>query len=502
MNAVIRATDFVHTLPILFVVGWACLVLLAAALSSDERRVDLGPLSALGLAIGICIAAWSWSEHAQPATGLFASMVVVDRFAIFFDVIFMTAALFTSLLSRGYLREHGFSESGFYGVVLLACAGMMMMVHAADFVALVLGLETMSLAIYCLVASWVGQRRSAEGAIKYFVMGAVASAFLLYGIALVYGVTGSTNLAVITRKAWTLSSEPLFIIGMLFIMAALAFKVALVPFHMWTPDAYEGAPTPITGFMAAAVKAAGFAILLRAIGTVFSAESVVFGSAGWANVFVILSALTMSVGNLFALRQGNIKRMLAYSSISHAGYILLGVIAMATVPDSARANATAQGPVLFYLMQYAITTIGAFGIVTWIGRRDAQRLMLDSWSGLASTHPWAALAMTVFMLSLAGIPPTAGFFAKLYLFSAALQQPGLLWVVIIAIFNSVISVYYYLRPVVMMYFQSADSSEAGEPSHSPATVFVLALAVLLILAIGLMPSSPLAWADASVLAGR
>lgn len=491
MNAAIKLTDVLHSLPILFVAGWALLVILADALGRG-RSTRLWPLAALGAGLGLLVVGWAWMTTATPQTGLFGGMLVTDRFALFLDGIFLLAGLLTVLLTGPYNRQQRFAFGEAHGLVLLVIAGMMMLVHAANFVMLVIGLETMSLGVYALVASWTGNARSAEAGFKYFIMGSVASAFLLYGITLVYGATGQTDLFALGKDAQNLAGHPMYLLGMFMILGAMGFKVALVPFHAWTPDAYEGAPTTVTGFMAAAVKAAGFGALLRVFLTAFGGDAFIFGSTGWANIFWVLSALTMTLGNLAALRQDNIKRMLAYSSISHAGYLLIGVITAAVVPG------TDIGPVLYYLLAYTFTTLGAFGLVAWLGSKDNERLEISDWKGLNARHPAAALAMTLFLLSLAGIPPTAGFFGKFYIFKAALGHDGLLSLVVIAALNSVISIYYYLRPVVAMYFE--ESPDAPAPVTSGAMNTALIIAALFVLLLGLAPGPYVAWASQSLMA--
>ena len=498
MSGVLKTSDFLHILPILVVAGWGCITLLADSLGRSKSP-KMWPLSAMGLIIALGITCAYWWIYKQPVTNVFGGMLMVDRFALFLDAMFIMAGLLTVLLSGPYFREHRMGYGEFSVLVQLVIAGMMMLVHAADFVMLLIGLETMSLGVYAMVASWRGGARSAEAGFKYFIMGAVGSAFLIYGMALIYGKTGSTSLvaisAMVSQNAGDLmpiKGSPMFILGMFMMLGAMGFKVALVPFHAWTPDAYEGAPTTVTGFMAAAVKAAGFGALLRVFMLLFGDATFIYGPTGWGNIMWVLAIATMTLGNVAALMQTNIKRMLAYSSISHAGYLLLGVIAMGVLPKAT------SGPVLFYLLSYTFTTLGAFGMIAWIGGRDKERVNLEDWHGLAARHPMAALAMTLFLLSLAGMPPTAGFFGKFYIFKQALQHDSLLVLVIIGALNSVISIYYYLKPVVAMYFHEEDS--APTPIRSGALVVALVVAAVFVLAMGLMPNQYLVWAEASPMA--
>ena len=414
--------------------------------------------------------------------------------SIFLGVIFLIAAALAAMLAPAFMREHGFEFGEIYALILFATAGMMIMAAATDFLSLFIGIETMSLAVYVLTGSWRKNAKSSEGAMKYFIVGSFATALLLYGVALVYGATGTTSLLRHRPEGATRHGHPpIFIIGMLFILVALGFKIAAVPFHMWAPDAYEGAPTPVTAFMAAGVKAAAFGVLLRVFITAFGHNEVAFGTNGWASVLAVLAVATMTLGNLAALKQENIKRLLAYSSIAHAGYLLLGVVAVAVVGDSAR------GPLLYYLLAYTFTTVGAFAVVAWLGNRGDERLLLDDWAGLASRHPATALAMTVFMLSLGGVPPTGGFFAKFYLFRAALEKTGLLPLVIIAVLNSVVSVYYYLRVVTAMYFREV--GREPQPIQDGAMDAALWIAVIATLAIGIAPGWFIDVATAAVMGG-
>jgi NADH-quinone oxidoreductase subunit N len=324
-------------------------------------------------------------------------------------------------------------------------------------------------------------------------MGAFATGFLVYGMALVYGTTGGElGYAGIASKVSTASKTPVFYLGEYFIIIALAFKVAAVPFHMWTPDAYEGAPTPVTGFMAAGVKAAAFGGILRLMSGAFGSPLLVFDNTGWASILSVLAAATMTLGNLAALRQENIKRMLAYSSISHAGYLLIGVVA------GGLGVASAKPAVLFYLVGYTFTILGAFGVVAWIGNRKDERLLVEDWAGLASARPAVALAMTIFMLSLGGVPPTVGFFGKFYLFKAAMESPQLTWLVVLGVLNSVVSVYYYLRVVVAMYFK--DPKRPFAPTDAASMRAGLLITAVAVVILGVFPSLFVDWAGPAIVA--
>jgi NADH-quinone oxidoreductase subunit N len=318
---------------------------------------------------------------------------------------------------------------------------------------------------------------------KYFLMGAFATGFLLYGIALIYGATGTTSLSGIRGALAAQSSDPILLAGVFLLIVAFGFKVALVPFHMWAPDAYEGAPTPVTGFMAAAVKAAAFAGILRVFGDGLTDAVMPVGRMGWATIFAILAAITMTAGNVAALRQENIKRMLAYSSISHAGVLLVGIVAVGH-----GGGGEARSAITYYLLAYSITTLGAFAVASWIGSRGRERVLVDDWAGLSREHPSAALAMAIFMLSLGGIPPTAGFVGKFVIFKSATQvaDQALLWLVVVGVLNSIISIFYYLRVVMAMYFR--DPLGEFRPIRSGGMMFVMAVSAILVLAMGLLPS--------------
>jgi len=485
------ASQLLSYTPLLILIGMGCLILLAETFAQGHARTGLAWLGIAGCVGALIAIVAGWEGAADPQTH-FQGMLVVDRMALFLDGTFVAAALLTLLFAPPYLREQGFEFGEFYAMVLFATAGMVMVIHATHLVSLLIGIETMSLAAYVLTGCWRRNLRSAEGAIKYFLMGAFATGFLVYGMALVYGTTGGElSYAGIASKVPQAAKSPLFYLGEYFILVALGFKVAAVPFHMWAPDAYEGAPTPVTGFMAAGVKAAAFGAIVRLLGTAFGSPLLVFDFTGWASVLAVMAALTMTLGNLAAIRQDNVKRMLAYSSISHAGYLLIGVVA------SGLGVVSAKPAVLFYLASYTFTTLGAFGVVAWIGNRSDERLYVDDWAGLATKRPAVALAMTIFLLSLGGVPPTGGFFGKFYLFRAAMESPQLYWLVVVGVLNSIVSVYYYLRVVVAMYFR--ESTRALAPTDGASMRLGLLLTAIAVVLLGVFPGTLVEWAGSVAL---
>jgi NADH-quinone oxidoreductase subunit N len=472
--------------PMLILIGMGCVVLLAETFVRGHSRAGLAWLAVAACVVALVAVVIQWPDAGEGKT-YFDQMLTVDRMSLYLDGAFIVAALLTLLYAPPYLREQGFEFGEFYALVLFATAGMVMVAHATHLVSLLIGIETMSLAAYVLTGCWRKSLRSSEGAMKYFLMGAFATGFLVYGIAMVYGTTGGEmSYAGIAANVNKAAKAPLFFLGEYFILVALAFKVAAVPFHMWAPDAYEGAPTPVTGFMAAGVKAAAFGAIVRILGSAFASPVLVFDVTGWANILAAGAAITMTLGNLAAVRQENVKRMLAYSSIGHAGYLLLGVVA------SGLGVASAKPAVLFYLVTYTFTTLGAFGVVAWIGNRKDERLFIDDWAGVASERPGVALAMTIFLLSLGGVPPTGGFFGKFYLFKAAMESPQLYGLVVLAVLNSVISVYYYLRIVVAMYFR--DPMRPLAPTDGATMRAGLFLAAIAVVLLGIVPSTFVDWA--------
>jgi NADH-quinone oxidoreductase subunit N len=408
---------------------------------------------------------------------------------MFMDFVICLGGAMAALLAGGYMPEHGLDRGEFYPLMMFSTVGAMTLAAAGDLLSLFIGLETMSLGVYAMTGFRRGSKRSTEAAMKYFLLGSFAAAVLLYGGALLYGATGHTDLAGIGESIATGSATlPLVVVGFVLVLGGLVFKVSAVPFHMWTPDAYEGAPTPATTFMAVAVKSAAFATMLRVLLIAFGdADSASWG-AGWPPVLAGLAVLTMTVANLIAGRQESVKRMLAYSSIAHAGYLLIGVVA--TIRQNAH---EAEGAVLFYLLSYTVSTAGAFGALILCGRRGAEATSYEDLAGVGKRNPGAALAFSLFLLSLAGIPPTAGFFGKFYVFRAAIfGGGGLYWLAVIGLLNSVLGAYYYLRVIVYMYMREpAPGAAVAVPMRSGYVAFALLACALLVLVLGLFPGSTL-----------
>jgi NADH-quinone oxidoreductase subunit N len=457
-------------LPTLIVSGTAILVLVSDLWVEGSDREGLGWIGIVGLLLAAIVSMLLWNTHQVGFAGGFT----LDRYAIFFNVLLCLAAGTTLLMSMDYLQQIDVRGGEYYALVLFATAGMMMMAAATDLIVLFLGLEVMSIAVYVLAGIWRTNVRATEGALKYFLLGAFASGFLLYGIALLYGFSGSTVLAAIAEH-FANSEAPqreLALIGVALLVVGFAFKVAAVPFHAWAPDVYEGAPTAVTALMAVGVKAAAFAAFARVL-----LHHLAPLALDWVNVLWVLAALTMTAGNVIALVQRNIKRMLAYSSIAHAGYILVGLVA------AGEAGGTA---VLYYLLVYGLMNLGAFAVVIALGRRGTPNEDLDDYAGVGFTHPILGFTMTVFMLSLAGVPALAGFTGKFYLFSAAVQA-GYVGLAVIGVLNSVVSMYYYVGVLVQMYMSEAVHEVPaldGRPYVLATLLFTAAGTVLL----GIFPS--------------
>jgi NADH-quinone oxidoreductase subunit N len=476
--------DLGYLVPYLILAIVGMLLVLAEAFYRGEDRAALATLAAAGSfasAIASIVLYRQLGTGADAKVALLGDMLIADRTGYVLAALFAATTGFTALISPAHQREHDWQIGEYYGVMLLSASGMVMLAHAANLVTVFLGIETMSIGVYVMCAMRRKSRRGNEAAMKYFLIGAFATGFLMYGIALLYGAAGTTKLVAMAAALAHTTNPGLVVAGGFLLIVAFGFKVAAVPFHMWAPDAYEGAPTPVTGFMAAAVKAAAVAAMIRVFGTALGGDIIPAGTLGWASPFAVIAALTITVGNITAVRQDNIKRMLAYSSISHAGVLLVGICALGLGSQSANTS------LVYYLITYSIATLGAFAIVAYLGSRGRERLLVDDWAGLGSQHPAIALAMTVLLLSFGGIPPTGGFFGKFYIFKSAMDvhDGQLLWLVIIGVINSAISIYYYLRIVTAMYFREAN--QPFTPLRSGGLLFVIVVCPLLILELGVMP---------------
>ena len=444
-----------------------------------EQKRLLAQVSIVGLVIagGFSVAMWGGDFPA-----IFNNMLAVDNFALFFKLMFLAIAFLVILSSIGYVSKFARFQGEYYALVLLSTLGMMLMAATADLISIYIALELTSISLYALVG-FLKDKKSTEASLKYLLLGAVASAVLLYGMALIFGFTGKTQLGEIAQviqamPAQTLLASPALLMGIVLLIAGFGFKIAAVPFQMWVPDVYEGAPTPITAYLSVASKAAGFAIIMRVF---FSA----FGTPGWLSmnwglIFAALAVIGMTVGNIAAIPQTNIKRMLGYSSIAQAGYLMVGLAAIGFSPV---ADVFGRSGVIFFLASYALTNMGAFiAIIAISNKLNSDRI--EDYSGMGKRAPLVALALTLCLISLIGMPPAAGFMAKFYIFNAAVQN-HLLWLVIVAVINSVISAYYYLRVVKVMWLGEA-ASEEKVPS-SGALRLGLVLSCIGVLVLGIIP---------------
>lgn len=442
-------TDFYTLLPYLILTVWACVLLLVDLFIPTGRKGITAFLAALGIAISL---GFSITQTGIESTG-FNGMVALDGFSTFANILLLASGLFGIALAYGYIKRMGIERGEYYTLLLFSLTGMMLMAQATDLIMVFLALELLSIPLYVLSA--ISRKvNSEESGVKYFLLGAFASGFVVYGTALIFGATGSTNLSVIfVQAASGATSGLLLTIGAALLLVGFAFKVAAVPFHMWTPDVYQGAPTSVTAFMAAGAKIAGFVALFRVFSTAFPSLSSDLTGILWT-----LSALTMVVGNLVAISQTNIKRMLAYSAIAHAGYIL-----MAFVPyGNEKVAGTAVAAGLFYLVAYAVSNFGSWGVVIALEKAEGKGLEIDDYAGLAKKYPALAVAMTIFMLSLIGFPPTLGMVGKFYLFRSAIDG-GFIGLALIGLVTSLISAFYYLRVVVNMYMKEGDPEVEREP---------------------------------------
>ncbi|MGE5375598.1 MAG: NADH-quinone oxidoreductase subunit N [Bacteroidota bacterium] len=474
--------NFYTVLPLALLVVWACVLLVADLFIPKERKSLTAGLSALGLAVTL---GFTLSQMGQEAVG-FQGMVILDGFSVFVNSLLLLCGLMGIALSFGYIKRMNLERGEYYTLMLFSIAGMMLMAQAGDLIVVFLALELLSIPLYVLAAFDRPRAESEEAGLKYFLLGAFATGFIVYGTALVFGATGTTSLGGIVAFV---GSNPtpgmLLTIGAALILVGLGFKIAAVPFHMWTPDVYQGSPTSVTAFMAAGAKIAGFAALLRVFATAFPSIA-----ADMTGVLWVISEATMIIGNVIAISQTNIKRMLAYSSIAHAGYILMAFVPYGN-PAVAQQSVAAG---LFYLVAYALTNFGTWGVVIALERAEGRGLEIKDFAGLGKKYPALAAAMTIFMLSLIGLPPTLGFVGKFYLFSAVIAG-GFYGLAIIGVLTSLVSAYYYLRVVVTMYMQDGEPSMTRE-AFLDLTTGITAVATVVI---SLVPQFLFVWASNAVL---
>jgi len=448
-----------------------------------KQKKVLAAFTVVALAIPIAFTVMLWGESESS----FGGMLVLDGFSLFFKFLILSIAALVIISSVDYVNKFARFQGEYYALILFSAGGLMLMASTGELISIYVALELSSISLYALV-SFLKDSKSSEAGLKYMILGAISSAVLLFGMAFVYGLTGTTHLDQIADKVSALVSSgqlwdsPALILGMILMVAGFGFKIASVPFQMWVPDVYEGAPTPITAYLSVASKAAGFAVILRVFYTAFGIPLL---SDSWALVFAVLGAISMTIGNVVALAQTNIKRMLGYSSIAHAGYLMVGLAAVSSLGRSG---------ILFFLATYALSNLGAFIAIIAISNKTGSDEISD-YTGMARRSPVLALVLAFCLISLIGIPPTGGFIAKIYIFNAAIQQ-DLLWLVIIAVLNSVISAYYYLKVVKVMYVGTPASEEAV-PSSIPLRA-ALAITSLGVLLLGIYPWLVLRLAESAV----
>jgi NADH-quinone oxidoreductase subunit N len=470
--------------PLLTVVVWACALLLIDVFAIPAGRKKLtGYLAIAGLVVAGLVGLPLWNVTGST----FSDMLVLDRYSLTLTWIFLIVGAMGCAMALDYLPRHDIEQGEFYPLIMFAVAGMILLVQGNDLIVLFLGIEALSITLYILTGFAYPRLTSEEAAMKYLVLGAFAAGFFVYGIALVYGATDTTSLAgiaaYVSQESFATQNQTLLFAGVAMILVAFSFKIALVPFHMWTPDVYEGSPTPVAAFMSVGTKGAALGALLRIV-TIALAGAQAF----WLPVLAALAAVTMVVGNLGALGQNNVKRMLAYSSIGHAGYILLGIMV---------AGEQGADAFLFYLLAYALTNLGAFAVVIALEQRGEAAWSLDDFAGLFQRRPLLALAMALFMLSLAGVPPTAGFMAKFFVFTAA-YEAGLGWLAVVGVISSAIAAYFYLRVVVKMFMQ--EPSRELRPDLGRGLNADIVIAGVATLLIGVLPAPFLLLAERSLVA--
>ena len=465
---------------IIITVSAVVTLLLAAFGRRESIGAVAGAVALTGAGLAMIFTCYLWDASAS----IFNDLYTIDNFGTFFKGLALIVAMLVTLLSLSYVEREDIIKGEYYSLLLFGVLGMMIMVSSNHFITIFIGLEVMSIAIYVLCGLLSGNPRSAEASLKYFLLGAFATAFLLYGMALIYATTGILDIREIANYvvSGNFGLTPMFMIGIALLIVGFGFKTASVPFHMWTPDVYQGAPTSITAYMATGIKAAAFGAFLRIFYTAFLPFLV-----NWSGMIWLIAVATMTLGNITALVQDDVKRMLAYSSIAHAGYILIAFV----IGDQ-----VSSASILFYLLVYTFMNIGAFTIVILMGRKGAENTGIESYAGLAGRHPLIALSMSIFLLSLAGIPPLAGFMGKFYVLSAAVKAQYY-WLAVIGVLNSVVAVYYYLRVIMAMYFKES-SGEFRRTAFSPAYSLVIIISLWALFHMGVFPRDFLLIAQKSV----
>jgi NADH-quinone oxidoreductase subunit N len=474
--------DFIALMPQIILILAGIVLMLLEPFTSGRHKNRMGMIAVLAAFLAAYSLQYQWSNLGPILNG----MIVIDRYSIFFQWLFLVITGVVAFISMRFNERESINRGEYYALLLFACSGMSLMAESGDLILTFLGIEILSIATYVLAGFKRNDARSNESSLKYFLLGSFATAILLYGIALIYGGSGSTNYQFIRDIAEAQGGvQTTTVIGMGLLLVGFGFKVALVPFHSWAPDVYEGAPTPVTAFMAVGPKAAGFAALIRIL-----VQALPSLSEDWVAILWLLAILTMTLGNVVAVLQTNVKRMLAYSAIAHAGYILVGIVANSSQGFSA---------VLFYLVIYTAMNLVAFSIILSLSRKGDVGVNLDDYAGLGRTNPFAAGAFSLALISLAGIPLTGGFIGKFYIFSAAIQN-GYIGLAVIGVLNSLVSVFYYFRLMVVMYMREPDAQAADpEPIGWPIQVIV-AMGLVAIIWLGIFPDQILALAGYSNLA--
>ncbi len=492
--------SYIATVPIVCVVLGGLAATVAEAFRQPNERMPIGGLAIVGLLAAAVAAVLLWDRRAESF-----GVVSADKFGLFVTLVLVIVGILTVAVSSQVVERDGLPQGEYYALTMFAIAGMMLMAVATDLLVMFIALEILSVSLYVLIGIRRNVRTSAEAAFKYFLLGAFSSAFFLYGVAFTFGIAGSTRLdrIGIAMSGQTLSYGPLTHLALALLLVGFAFKVSAVPFHMWTPDAYEGAPTPTTAFMAVVVKSAAFAVMARVLIVAFPLGSPLSAApAGWVSILTGLAILTMVLGNFAGLMQDNVKRLLAYSSIAHAGYILVGIVAAGAIRaetplEADLFRADALGAVLYYLLGYTLATAGAFAVVSVCARRHREVARVADLNGFARRSPGLAFAFLLCILSLLGVPPTAGFFGKLYLFKLAVGA-GLWPLAVIGVLTSVAAAYYYLRLLVAVYMRDAESDDCATAVVTVRGRLGIAVAAVSLVVVGLLPSRFLSVATQSV----